>query len=307
MEHVGDRDVLGGGHLLLRDVAVAVHFADDRVAPGLGLLGVLDRVPARRRLRDSREHCGLGDVQVLRGLGEEVLGGSLDAVAVGAELGQVEVPGEDLVFRHLPFDGDREPRLVDLSGDRALGGLLNEVVVVVHAPLFDEGVLDVLLRDGRAAGGVASREVVDERSRQALDVDAVVLVKAPVLDRDGGVLHVLGDLVRRDDDPVFGVEGRDLAPVGGQKHRLLRGLDESEVVGAFLEHGGHRIGSGAGGRSYRHDEACEKGPADEAHAQDGSDECEDLTHGCAVSARIRHSARIRGEPWDVLPAKQIRP
>ena len=266
MEHAWNLDSFCRIHLGFRDVSVAVHLADDGVSPFLGFRRVLGGVPSSWRLSDSGEQGGFGKVEILGGFREEILRRDFHAVTVRAELGEVEISGEDLVFRHFSLDGDGEACFVELAGDRAFRRLFDQIVVVGHAALLDQCVLDVLLRDGRAAGGVSACEVVDEGAGQTLNVDPVVVVEASVLNGDSGILHVLGDLVGSDDDPVLRVEGGDRASVRGEQHGLLRGLDESQVVGAFLEHRGHGIHSGAGGGDHRHDDAGDECSADQAHA-----------------------------------------
>ncbi len=69
----------------------------------------------------------------------------------------------------------------------------------------DVGVLDVLLGDGGAAlHDGACAQVEHHGARDALEVDAVVLVEALVLDGHRGVLHDLGDLVAGHEDAVLG-------------------------------------------------------------------------------------------------------
>ena len=148
----------------------------------------------------------------------------LDAVVRSAELGEVEVAREDLLFRHLLLDRHGEAGFVELAADRPLRGLGDELLVARGPPALDDCVLHVLLRDRGSARGGAAGQIVHEGPGQPLDVDAVVPVEPAVLDGRGGVLHMLRDLVRRNHDSVLRVETGDLGAVRGQEHRLLGGL-----------------------------------------------------------------------------------
>jgi hypothetical protein len=71
-------------------------------------------------------------------------------------------------------------------------------------------------------------EVGPNRSRHALDVDALVLPEAPVLDRHDRLLHHRGDLVGLDDDPALG-------PAQDGEHGLAVGrVDVAEPLGSPL-------------------------------------------------------------------------
>ena len=114
----------------------------------------------------------------------------LDAVRPAAEVDLVQVRLEDLLLRPVPLDLDRPAsspsacastsstrREVDLAGE--------------------------LLGDGAAAlpGEVAGADVLQERAREAGEVDAGVLVEPTILDGDDRVLQPLGDLLDLDRRP----------------------------------------------------------------------------------------------------------
>ena len=104
--------------------------------------------------------------------------GGLDAVGALAEVHGVQVLGEDLLLG---------PLALELVGERRLLQLLEERAVLLR----DQRVLDELLGDRRGAlRGALAAHVLPQRARDALVVDALVLVEALVLDRDHGVLDV---------------------------------------------------------------------------------------------------------------------
>jgi hypothetical protein len=84
--------------------------------------------------------------------------------------------------------------------ERGLAELLEERPVVLRR----ERVLDELLRDGRAAlHDLLLDHVLEERTADAAQVDALVGVEAPVLDRDDRVLHHGRDLVLAQEEPLL--------------------------------------------------------------------------------------------------------
>ncbi len=85
---------------------------------------------------------------------------------------------------------DGEDRFLDLPGDRALGGEVRE--------------LHVLLGDGRAAlADPAALEVLPRGPGDADGVDAAVAEEVPVLGGQHGVDQDLGHLLELDVDPVL--------------------------------------------------------------------------------------------------------
>ena len=285
LEHLLDGHRHRGVELVLGDVPVAVHLAEDGVAAGLGGVGVLDRIPPRRGLRDPGQHRRFGDRQILGGLGEVVLRRGLDAVVRSAELGEVEVAREDLLFRHLLLDRHGEAGFVELAADRPLRGLGDELLVARGPPALDDRVLHVLLRDRGSARGGAAGQIVHEGPGQPLDVDAVVLVEPAVLDGHGGVLHMLRDLVRRNHDSVLRVETGDLGAVRGQEHRLLGGLGEPEVAGRLLEYRRHGVDAGSRRGGEGHGDSGQQNPAQAAHAEERTHEDGDLTQSRGLFGR----------------------
>jgi hypothetical protein len=115
---------------------------------------------------------------LLAGFWKYVCRGLADPVRAVPEVDRVQVRGQDpvLVVAVPLFELPRERRLLELARDRA---------VVRHV-----GVLDELLRDRRAAldDGLVL-DVCEQRAADRVQVDAVVLVEALVLDRDDRLFH----------------------------------------------------------------------------------------------------------------------
>lgn len=165
------------GHRLV-DVAAADHRVEHDELALLGHHEVDVGGVERGRVGQAREHGGFGQGELARPLAEVALGGRADAVVVRAVVDGVEVHLEDLVLRVVPLHVEREEEFLRLAAE----GLL----------VREEEVLDELLRDGaRALLNLARLQVDERRARDALEVEAVVAVEAPVLDGDDGLLQRL--------------------------------------------------------------------------------------------------------------------
>ena len=201
----------------LRRVEPALgHHAVEHVVEAVGeCLGVLVRVVVGRRPDHRGEDGALLDRELGGRLVEVGLRGRLDAVGAAAEVDGVEVVGEDLVLVVAAVQLHRDEELLELAG---VGPLLRQVRV-----------LGVLLGDGRPALLGAAAQVVPERAGDAGRRDAAVLVERAVLGREHRLLHGLGHLVQRDDDPVLLAEAADL----GLAVVVVddRGLRADQVVG----------------------------------------------------------------------------
>ena len=152
--------------------------------------------------------------QVLGLLLEVGAGGGVDPVGAPAEVHRVHVELEDLVLGELALQLDRDHGLLELA---------EQGPVAADA---GEGVLDVLLGDGRAAlGDPAAQQVGRARPGQPAPGDRPVLVEVAVLGGQHRPAGVLGDLVQRDHPAVLlGREGADLLPAGRvEEHDRLGG------------------------------------------------------------------------------------
>ena len=136
-----------------------------------------------------------------------------------AEVHGVEVLEEDEVLGVLVFEAQGVPELLELPG----GGLLG---------VLDDRQLDVLLGDrGTALADAAGLEVGAGGPDDGLQVDAVVLVEALVLDGDDGVADQFGDLVEGPGAGAVlrGDQGGDERAVAGDDDRGLGGLGNRDL------------------------------------------------------------------------------
>ena len=183
--------------------------------------------------------------QILKILAEVVLRGDLHAVAGAAEEDDVHVSLENLLLGET---------LLDLHGEI---GLLHLAAIGLLAA--EHGQLDQLAGERGRALGAAAHEVVDDGAHLALQVDAVVLEEALVLDGDDGVDEVLGNLVDLHVDSVLrALELRNQTALAVVDERGL-GL-RADLVQIQIRRGVHpRLGhahheSAAGQADQQHDE-----------------------------------------------------
>src|ERR1700724_2700942 len=100
-----------------------------------------------------------------------------------------------------------------------LGGLSTETLFVRQKVIFDE-----LLRQGTSAlHHATSPEVRPECAHDAVRVDAVMLVKSPILDQLYPRAQQRGDIIGGKDEPVFAVDRKYAADHGRieAEHRQL--------------------------------------------------------------------------------------
>ena len=206
---VGKDDLLrlGGVILLLRDLSLIQQGVKDQHLT----LAVLLPAPLAFKgavlagvVGDADQTGALGQRQLADALAEIGAGRSLHAVAGLAQTDAVQVRLQDLILVIALFQLQCAVYLHHLTLDGAL-------VVAGH-------VLDELLGDGGTALHAPARQSAEDGAHRAPEVHAVMAFKALVLNGDGGILHVLGDVVKVDPDTVLAVA------VQGLIHDPLVGL-----------------------------------------------------------------------------------
>ena len=187
------------GFVILRlvDVALIIHLAQDVFLTLLIILNAVERVVVRRQIRYADDRCGLGNGKILCVLTEVGLCRRLHAVAAFAEIHGVEIPFKNLFLIVLLLEVQRLEYLQKLS-------LHGDIILLGE-------VLDKLLGYRRAAEGGAAGEHIKCSVRRAEPVNALMRVKALVLNGDERILHVLRDLIPVHPDAVFAAaDGRQL-------------------------------------------------------------------------------------------------
>ena len=136
------------------------------------------------------KHSAFAQGQLAELFAEVAVSCNLHAVVAAAKEDGIEIAFKNLVFGIARFKLHGQIRFLQLTLVALLAG--------------EHGHFDELLSDGGAALRGAGGEVGNQRADNALDVHAVVLVKAGVLHGDEGVAEHSGDLVDGNHDAVFG-------------------------------------------------------------------------------------------------------
>ncbi len=140
----------------------------------------------RRRAHQPGQHGRLGQRYVLGGLAEIALARLLYAVGAGPEIDAIQIEREDLLLGEFALQPQRQHHLLQLAMDGTF--------------LSQKEIFRQLLRDGRAAlRHAAMQNIGDQRARDAIRIDAVMLVEAPILDGDEGLRYVARQLFQRHD------------------------------------------------------------------------------------------------------------
>ena len=181
-----ERQLLGRGGRLTAQHAGLNHPGQHRVTALGGHRWIGERVIAGGVLHHPGQQRGLGQGEVRGRRAEVRFCRYFDPVGEVAEVGVVQVAGEDLLLGLLVGDRDGEPQLVQLSGHCVLVGRLSLLQVGSRQ---DQHVLDVLLGDtGTTLHGLVL-QVVDERTQGALEVQGAFLPEPVVLDRHDRLPH----------------------------------------------------------------------------------------------------------------------
>ena len=249
MQRVHQRGLHGLLVLGLRAEMLVLHQLEHDVALLLRLLPVLRnrRIVLRRVLCDHRDRRRLHDVELVGGRIEIPLRRGLHAIQrIRAELRDVQVALQNLLFRILLLHLHRDQHLAHLARDRVLGRMVFGDRIVLLARLRGEHVLHILLRERGAALLIALLHIcLHERTQHALHIDARMLPEAAVLTRHHGLHHRLGDVLQRHDLTILRIELRDHGLAVARVHRrLLRQIRHVEIDALNLHrrrHGLHNL------------------------------------------------------------------
>ncbi len=177
----GDRRLgLGRG-----DVAEPGHPVQDNVTPRQRPVRMLQGVVERRTLDQPGQHRGLGQVELLDTNAEVVPGRGRDAVGAVAEVGDVQVPRQDLVLAQLAVQRQGVAQLAQLAAQGRRSGLGLRLLRIRR---LHQHVLDVLLGQGGASlAGAADAKVGRQGADGPPDVEAMMVVEPGVFDVDQGL------------------------------------------------------------------------------------------------------------------------
>ena len=163
------------------------------------------------------EHGAFAQRQLAELLAKIAVGCDLDTIIVAAHKNGVEIAFKNLVLGIAGFKLHGEIGFLKLALIALLAG--------------EHGHLDELLGDSGTALRGASGEVGNQRADDSLDVHAVVLIKACVLNSDKGILEHFGNLIDGDHDAVLGtlVVGDQVAVAVVNKRGLVLRIERGKV------------------------------------------------------------------------------
>ena len=220
----GRMQCCGGGLLtcrfgrLTRDVAELFHSTEDVIPPLECAFRVRDRVEARRRLRQARDHCQLGQVKFVHPLAVVDLGRRSYTVGTVPHVDLVQVQFEDLLFRQVLFDAKGEEDLVEFPQKRLFTRKV-EVACYLH-------------RDGASAlAPLAGEGQLQRRPQDALVIDAGVFEKTVVLCGQKCLYDLLGNLHVFQRNASFLAKFRDQVAIGRVDAQRDLETDIFEVFG----------------------------------------------------------------------------
>ena len=143
-----------------------------------------------------------------------------------AEIDLVQIEFEDLVLREFPFERERQDHFAQL----ARPGIA----------VRQEDIARQLLGDRRCALHPAPGAIMFDRedrgARHPDRIDAGMIAKAPILDRNHRILHHLRRFAQRQPAPVIGPERQEYGTVGGMDadrlagRRLLQFLEARDAL-----------------------------------------------------------------------------
>ena len=196
------------------------------VSTSLARSAALKRIGVRRvfgrRLEQTGEHGGFGQIDVAHRLAEIELGCRLNAHGAAAQIGAVEIELEDFVLAEARLKPERQIGFLDLAVEGALG--------------IEKDVLGELLGQRAAAlDHHVGAGVGDHGAGGADDVHAEMFEEPPVFGGQHGLDQMIGDLLQRHsvrtehaalaDFVAVSVEERDAVFAGRAPRRVIGGLD----------------------------------------------------------------------------------
>ena len=188
-----------------------------------------------RRLEQPGEHRPFGEVHLAGRLAEVEVRRGVDAEGAAAHVGAVEIELENLVLGEPALEPQGEEGLLHLALDGAL--------------VAQEQVLGELLGDrGAALDDAAGLRIGEHGAEGAGNVDAEMLVEAPVLGGEHRLDQMIGQLVERDRMAVLDAAAADLVAVAVEEGHRELGLLQPVLVGGLAERR-------AGERQHQHEAA----------------------------------------------------
>ena len=197
------------------------HAVEHPIPARRGALGIDSRVQRGRPTNQRRQQRTFGDGELLDGLVEIGLGGGRNPVSAPAEIYDVQVCLQHIVFG---------PLTRHLGGDDQFLGLAHQTPEPVLCRT-DQRVFNILLGDRRPTLQIAAEQVVLDRPREAAYREARVRIEVAVFGGDHRLTHVHRYLAEVDINPITfrWNDFADLRAVDGQDCRDLIGTDVARL------------------------------------------------------------------------------
>ena len=196
------------------DISLLEHLLEDGQGTVFVVLRVVIGVVARGVVGDSDDAGAFLGSKLVEVLAKVGVGGALDAVGTLAQVDGVQIPGDDLFLGIVLLEVESLENLHELATDRD---------VALIGQVFDE----LLGKSGTAVAGAADKHI-GRGGQGAHPVHAVVLPEALVLDGNGRVDHVLGNILVVDPYTVF--DGKQLSNFLELPGFRVLGKDERRLV-----------------------------------------------------------------------------
>ena len=194
------------------------HRAERDVAACRGLLEAHRRRVAGGRLHEAGQQRRFRDADGRRRLAEIPERRGLHTVQAVTEIDLVEIQLENLVLAELLLESRRDDDL----GQLASVGLLGRQEALPRQLLCDRAA---------ALGETTFSKIAQRRTRNANDVDSVVIVEALILDREDGVHQVRRHARERHIDALFLEDGEGgLVGTIEQRRRLIHRADAAQFL-----------------------------------------------------------------------------
>ena len=192
------------------DGAEFLHLAQHVVAPLERVLGIGQRIVARRRLGQSGKLCRFRERELRKTLAVVHLGRCGEAIGAVSEEDLVDVQHQDFFFREFALDFEREQYFLEFA---RIGFFRTQEIVARH--LHGDG--------ATALAGAPGAQVVPGGARDAEEVHALVIEERMILGRQNGMHQLIRDLLDGDRDAFLLAElGDEFAVRGVHPHRDLK-------------------------------------------------------------------------------------
>ena len=177
-------------HLVRADCPILLHAREHILEASLRTVRMAIGTEVARPLGHSGKQRAVSQGELIGGFSEIAACRHFDAPGTAAEVDRIQVQLEDFALAQHTFEARGNDHLADFA-------------LIAHV-VADQEVFRHLLSNRRTAlRAPRLGEVTDEGADQPVLIDSLVAVEPLVLDRNEGLLHMLGDLAQRNREPAL--------------------------------------------------------------------------------------------------------